>query len=178
MTIVYLETESIHDKIFDSFGVVIKTPESKPNLDNYYEVTWADYLPESIFSDMPFNCYMITKKVPPICHSMECIIGNSEAYINMGKSKSILFVAPSTIEQECDEAKIKAFLLQPGESVVINAGIWHFTPIPLDCDNPFLLILAKQNLQLNSEKVISLNETLVKVKELSNSYGILDRVNN
>ena len=124
------------------------------------------------FSNDPLLSFFETKKVQPICKSLLCIFNNSEAYINLGKSRLIVFVASSKGKFICDESSIRAFLIKPGQSVEISKGIWHFSPFPIDEDNEFLVMLGKKNVILGKNGEISLNPGEVIETNLENEYMV------
>ena len=171
MDIRFIEPTSLNEENFAPFGIIVDTPRTVPDLENAFEKTWLNYLSTGQFSGEPLICYIISKKAPVVCESMECLMNSWEAYINLGHSRTVIFVALSKSDGQCDEAGTRAFLLRRGQSVVIKEGIWHYMPIPLDEDNPFLMILAKDNLTVD-ESGVSLNLLTANEMRLSCSCRI------
>jgi len=155
---------------FKDFRHIIEKPNTKANIDNTYERYWHDFIDMSFFSKNPLVSYLETKKVLPLCKSLICFFYNSEAYINLGNSRLVIFAAPSKGKYICDEERIKAYLINPGQSVVISKGVWHFAPFPLDENNEFLAIVGKKNVLLDENGGIILNPSEVIETTLENEY--------
>ena len=80
-----------------------------------------------------------------------------------------MFVASSTSDSEPDIDDLKAFIFKPGHSPVVKKGIWHWAPMPLDCDNRFLLLISGDDM-LATEQGLGINTDSVLVKKLDCSY--------
>ena len=150
----------------------MQKPGDKPAIDSEYERYWHDSFPMGAFSREPLACYFETKKVLPVCPALESIRHNAEAYINLGRSRTVLFVALYEESDVCEEEKIEAFLLAPGTSVVINQKVWHFAPIPVDEDNLFLLMLGRKNIILNKDGSAEVDPDEIAVHELKQKVSV------
>jgi ureidoglycolate lyase len=154
---------------FRQFGYLIQKPAGEPDIENQYVRLWHDIVPFNLFSDDQCIGYFETKKVPPVCTVLESIIHNAEAYVSLGDSRLVLFVALPKNEKEPDESTVRAYLFQAGQSVIIKKGVWHWSPYPLDSDNPFLLMLGKSNL-ISTDKGLEGDPKEIVVVNLDKEY--------
>ncbi len=172
-----IELMSIHDEIFSKYGWILEKPCPSPTIETGHVRQWFSIAPMDGFLAEQSISYFETKKVPIECRSLECVFFDDEAYINIGESRSVLFVALPDRDggKAPDENSIKAFLIPPGVSVIVKHGVWHWSPYPVDCDNRYLLMLAGRVYKYRGEQ-LWVNEDYVVFKDLQNTYTIKDGI--
>lgn len=79
------------------------------------------------------------------------------------KSDSILFVGKS--ESDSAEIKeIKPFLLKQGDTVLMDPGIWHWVPFPVDTDRCVTQVIFKKATSETDCEVVELRKAVHLVK--------------
>lgn len=171
--IIYIELLSIDHHVFSDYGWILGKPDNMPTIETDYVRQWFSVAPMGGFSAPQSISYFETKKVPVICDKLECIFHDDEAYINIGTSQSVIFVAASQKGRgdEPNENEIKAFLVPSGVSVIIKSSVWHWAPFPVDHDNQYLLMLAERIYQYHEDR-LWINDDFVTFKELSHKYSV------
>lgn len=171
--IIYIDLLSISSSLFLDYGWVLTKPDEDPTIETKNVRQWFSIVPMDGFLAQQSISYFETKKMPIICDMLECIFYDDEAYINIGTSRSIIFVAAphKDNKNKPDEHTIKAFLIPPGVSVIIKRGVWHWAPYPVDHDNKYLLVLAERIYQHQNDR-LWVNENFVIFEELSCKYSV------
>lgn len=164
---------SIHSLEFVKFGWVLAKPDCGLTIETDHVRQWFSVAPMNGFQRKQTISYFETKKVPVECDRLECIFDDDEAYINIDDSRLVIFVALSKPDHDeiPDEGTLKAFLIPPGESIIIKKKVWHWAPYPLDHDNKFLLLLAERIYKYHGEELWINNEHVI-FKDLEEKYTI------
>ena len=168
-----LKPQKLTDGNFKPFGWVLKKPDQALDIESPYLRYWHNTVDLSNLGGLGMMGFMQVKRVPIICETLLILFHSIEMYISLDGKPCIVFVAPSKADnaKEPDLAAVKAFYIEGGESVIINEGIWHWSPFPLTEDADFGLGL-KNNVILQDGNDFSVDDNEILYFELPEAIGV------
>ena len=122
-----LEILKLTSESFKEFGQVVTTTGRTPDAGDE-AFGWYERIGSFKGIDEVSVSILECKKRPMVVNKLEYHVRTNEAVLPLGGEPAILVVAPAG---ELDESKMKAFLLEGDQGVVMNVGIRHFIPYPL-----------------------------------------------
>lgn len=131
-----LKVMNLTEDNFKEFGSVISIKNRKPD-DEDQKFGWYEKL--GFFKETPnisLNILKAKKRKFEI-DKLEYHKETPEAMIPMGGESVVVVVAP---EGDLDESKIKAFYINKNEGVMLDKGVRHFIPYPLEVDTECLIV--------------------------------------
>lgn len=131
-----LKVLELTNENFKDFGKIITTEGRKADGGDE-NFTWYEKLGLFEGIDNVSINVLTAKKRELILSKLEYHKETPEAIIPMSGEKVIVVVAPSG---ELDENKMKAFQVNENEGIIINPGVKHFIPYPLNMDTNCLII--------------------------------------
>lgn len=137
-----LKALNLDPSAFEPFGQAVALPAKMHEETDELVQHWRELAEVSFPKKTEVSIFQI-KKRKPLLEEMERHIATPEFLIPLD-SDIILALAPNEILTEIPVEKVSAFLVRQGEAVIINPGIWHSLPFPLE-ENVRYLSLAKKN---------------------------------
>lgn len=168
-----IKPEKLTDSNFKEFGAVVKKPERSFDFETPWLRYWHNTVDLSALEGAGQMGFMQMKRVPLICEKLLMLHRSIEMYLSLDGKPSIVFAAPGTVGSSAapDLDRIHAFILEDGEGVIVNAGIWHWSPFPLTETANFALGL-KDNIILQQGNEFSANENEILYFDIKPPIGI------
>ena len=118
---------------FKPYGWALMKPDRPIDIESPALRYWHDMVDLSNLGRLGTMGFMQMKRVPIACTTLQVMPNSIEMYLSLDGKPSVFFVAPGlgTAAAAPDEARIEAFILEGGASVVVQKGIWHVAPFPL-----------------------------------------------
>jgi len=145
--IIKIKVKRLTTKAFKPFGQAIMGPVEKPN---YKEGSWKSFFPVAK-AHLPQGelGWVITKKSKRemIVEGME---REPEIEIIWPTEKPIIQMVslPGNLKdhtEQPDVAKAKAFLVKPGQVIIMKPGTWHYAAFPADSKEVFYYFITKDH---------------------------------
>jgi ureidoglycolate lyase len=131
-----LKVMNLTEDNFKEFGSVINIKNKRPD-DGDQNFEWYEKLGSfKETQNISLNILKAKKRKFEI-DKLEYHNETPEAVIPMGGESVVIVVAP---EGDLDESKIKAFYINKNEGVMLNKGVRHFIPYPLEADAECLIV--------------------------------------
>ncbi len=168
-----LKPKKLTDDNFKPYGWVLKKPDREVDIEGPQLRYWHHTVDLSNLNGMGMMGFMQVKRIPIILDTLDVLFNSIEMYISLDAKPSIVFVAPgkSDSPKEPDFTAIEAFYMEGGESVIVDQGIWHWTPFPLTETADFALGL-KNNVILQDGNEFSVNDDEILYFTLPEPVGI------
>lgn len=131
-----LKVMNLTEDNFKEFGSIISIKNRRPDVEDQ-KFGWYEKL--GFFKEtqnISLNILKAKKREFEI-DKLEYHKETSEAIIPMGGESVVVVVAP---EGDLDESKIKAFYINKNEEVMLDKGVRHFIPYPLEVDTECLIV--------------------------------------
>ena len=140
-----LEVKKINKDDFSQFGSVFSIDNKKPN----HQEKDYDWWPDLVFLnkiDQPYGVGMsIVRKHAPSLRSAERHMKTQEFCMSLD-GDIIIVVGPANYPNEPTRlpklTQFAAFLIPEGEAVVLDPGIWHWVPFPIEKQTRFFVVFA------------------------------------
>jgi ureidoglycolate hydrolase len=118
---------------FKPYGWALMKPDRPVDIESPALRYWHDMVDLGNLGRLGTMGFMQMKRIPLSCTTLQVLPNSIEMYLSLDGKPSVFFVAPGskTGAAAPDEARIEAFLLEGGASVVVEKGIWHVAPFPL-----------------------------------------------
>lgn len=168
-----MKPEKLTDTNFKDFGWVMKRPERDFDFETHWLKYWHNTVDLSNLEGMGLMGFMEMKRVPIVCEKLLMLHNSIEMYISLDGKPSIVFAAPGKADnpRQPDISKLRAFILEDGAGVVVDKGIWHWSPFPLTEKADFALGL-KNNIILQMGSEFSANLEEIVYFDLEEPMGI------
>ncbi|MEI6875451.1 MAG: ureidoglycolate lyase [Spirochaetota bacterium] len=147
---------------FKPYGWALLRPDKPADIESASLRYWHDMVDLSNLGRLGTMGFMQMKRIPISCVTLQALPNSIEMYLSLDGKPSLFFVAPGDRSGKApDEARIEAFILEGGGSVIVEKGIWHVAPFPLSETSDFALglhntvILRKGDGFIVNEKEIS-----------------------
>lgn len=131
-----IKIQELTEENFKDFGQIIKIEGRKADGGDE-NFAWYEKLGLFEGIDKVSINILTAKKRELIIDKLEYHKETPEAIIPLGGNTVIALVAP---EGKLDESKIKAFIIKANEGIILNPGVRHFIPYPLNVDTNCLII--------------------------------------
>jgi ureidoglycolate lyase len=131
-----LKVMNLTEDNFKEFGSIISIKNRRPDVEDQ-KFGWYEKL--GFFKEtqnISLNILKAKKREFEI-DKLEYHKETPEAIIPIGGERVVVVVAP---EGDLDESKIKAFYINKNEGVMLNKGVRHFIPYPLEVDTECLIV--------------------------------------
>lgn len=118
---------------FKPYGWALMKPDRPVDIESPTLRYWHDMVDLSNLGVRGTMGFMQMKRVPISCTTLQSLPNSIEMYLSLDGKPSVFFVAPGLKAggPAPDEARIEAFILEGGASVIVEKGIWHVAPFPL-----------------------------------------------
>jgi ureidoglycolate hydrolase len=137
MTIKY---KNITHTNFARFGQLVKTPNTRPTAKSIDYKYWSDLAHYAIQGETEVGVCCVFRQPQAIVTGMERHVNTPEILIPIDAP----FIAPLLVEGD-GESQAQAFMVQPGQAVVINAGVWHGACLPVAEHQSSYFVIFKRN---------------------------------
>jgi len=167
-----MKTESLDDNNFKEYGWVMRRPDRKYDVANEQLSYWDNCVDLSNFTGNGLLGFLEVKRIPIEMTMMDLLAESVRIYLSIDRNPSIQFVALNDQEtNQPDLNTLKAFLLEDGDGVVINKGIWHWTPFSLTEKALFAMGL-KNDIMKMENGTYTVDDSKVKYFTLKESIGV------
>lgn len=168
-----IRPKKLTDDNFKPYGWVLKKPDKEVDIESPQLRYWHNTVDLSNLGDLGMMGFMQVKRIPIILENLDVLFNSIEMYISLDGKPSIIFVAPSKADnpKEPDLPALEAFYMEGGESVIVDQGIWHWTPFPLTEDADFALGL-KNNVILQDGNEFSVDDNEILYFALPEPVGV------
>ena len=158
---------------FREFGMMLTCPETAPDISVDDLEYWKRPLSLSNFEGNGELSFMRVKKREPSTGMLDMLPESAELYLSLDGTASVYFVAPSEDggTPAPDMKKLRAFIYSGRGGVLVNPGIWHWTPFPLARDADFFLGL-RNNVLIEKDGGVVQGEGQVIYHELREKVEI------
>ena len=148
-------------------------PSKELDIESHWLRYWHNTVDLSNLGGLGMMGFMQVKRVPILCESLLVLFNSIEMYISLDGKPSIVFVAPSKADnsKEPDLEAVEAFYIEGGTSVIVNEGIWHWSPFPLTESADFALGL-KNNVILQDGNGFSVDDNEILYFNLPEPIGV------
>ena len=123
---------------FDKYGKTVLLPSIKPTSENETYKFWSDIANYHIDGKTEIGLCTVYKQEKEVIKSLEKHNDTPEILIPIDAP----FILPLQLEGKED---LEAFVVNPGEAVVIEKGIWHGPCIPRHAPECTYFVIFKQN---------------------------------
>lgn len=134
---------------FAPYGTLLTRPPGPSTLERPDITYWHGTADLADLSASGVTGYLTAHQREAVLHSIERHNQTCEAFIPL-RGQSLFVVAPPG---EPDMALARTFLLEPGSSILLHKGTWHWAPFPLTPTADFLLLLRRETLNQDIEIV-------------------------
>jgi ureidoglycolate lyase len=168
-----IKAKPLTDENFKSFGWVMKKPNTPVEIETHWLRYWHETVDLSNLEGMGMMGFMQMKRVPIICEKLLILHNSIEMYISLDGKPSIAFVAPGDPKDsnKPDVEKLEAFILENGSSIIVNKGVWHWSPFPLTETADFALGL-KNNVIFRKGDGFDVDSNEILYYDLEEAVGI------
>jgi len=158
---------------FMPYGTMLSHPEQSPDIAGHDLDYWKLPMKLGNFTGNGELSFMRVKRRDIATGMLDMLPESAELYLSLDGGASVYFVAPPAAgdEQKPDIGKIKAFLYSGPGGVLVNPGIWHWTPFPLSHDADFFLGL-RNNVLIEEDGAIKQGENQVVYYELKEELEV------
>ncbi len=165
--------EKLTDSNFKDFGWVMKKPERNFDFETHWLQYWHNAVDLSNFTGDGLMGFMRMKRVPIKCEKLLVLYNSVEMYLSLDGKPSVVFVAAGKPggDMEPDLNTLRAFILEDGAGVVVEKGVWHWSPFPLSEHADFALGL-KNNVILQAGTEFSANNEEILYYDLETPIAI------
>lgn len=155
-----LVVEELTQESFKDFGVIISAENKAPNAEDDNFGWWEGLAGFTGIADVSINVLRAKKREFKV-DKLEYHKETPEAVIPIGGKAAVLVVAPAGV---LDEGKIKAFYLDGSKSVLLDNGVRHFIPYPIDGDADCVVVFKGST---------GANDLIME--QLSDTYEIVEK---
>lgn len=129
---------------FKSYGTVVTTSETEPTFEAINYKFWSDIAHYQIDGSTEMGICTVYRQPVNEITELERHQKTPEILIPIDDS----FVLPLLLEGRGDRG-VEAFLVDPGEAVVVNTGVWHGACIPLRKKECSYFVIFRKNTPLD-----------------------------
>lgn len=162
----------LSQEVFKPYGWVIMQGETEPDIANEQIEYWDDMADITSMGNMGSLGFMRVKRIPVKLGMLQLLHNSSELYITLDGNPSVVFVALSGHDENPDLSTLKAFLLENGQSIVVNKKVWHCTPFALTEKTDFALGLKNNVIIKNADGSFGVDLDTIVYSELKEEYTI------
>ena len=131
---------------FSKFGRVIEVPNSKPLVERENVKFWGTIATFKVDGEAEIGICVV-KKDSNILKFMERHVQTPEVIIPI-KGDFVLPVAISKNLDDRDEypkaEDVEAFYIRDEQALILNKGVWHYAPLPVENKASFFVIFKKE----------------------------------
>lgn len=132
--------ERIKENNFSTFGSVVILPNKEPTSEAADYKFWSDIAKYQIDGETEIGLCTVYKQKEDSVSGMERHLHTPEILIPVDSPFILpLFTDGSYVDQA------KAYIVKPGEAVVINKGVWHGACLPVDADKATYFVIFRRN---------------------------------
>jgi len=134
-----LITEPINETNFKTFGRVVILPQKDPTSQAADYKFWSDIANYKIEGETEIGLCTVYKQNEDSISGMERHLNTPEILIPVDSP----FILPLLIEGDyVDQAK--AYVVKPGEAVVIDPGVWHGACLPVGAERATYFVIFRR----------------------------------
>lgn len=151
---------------FKEYGWTMRKPERGADAENEQLSYWDNSIVLSNFTGNGVLGFLEVKKVPIELKMLDLLTESIRIYLSLDAKPSVQFVAlnePGTYRPVLET--LKAFILEGGEGVAIDKGVWHWTPYALTEKASFAMGLRGDIMSAEGGKY-TVDDTKVKYSSL------------
>jgi ureidoglycolate lyase len=122
----------LRDDNFTKYGMVMRRPSRAADVGNEQLSYWDNMIDFSNFTGNGVFGFLEVKRIPIELTMMDMLTESLRVYLSVDGNPSIQFVALHNAAANApDLSTLRAFVLENGDGVAIEKGIWHWTPFTL-----------------------------------------------
>lgn len=143
-----IKTQKVTKENFKKFGKLVTQPKGKPTSEGTDYRFWSDIVHYQINEETEIGICQVFLQARNIIAGMERHLHTPEILIPIDAP----FVVPLLLEGEKEE-KAKAFQVDLGEAIVVNAGVWHGACLPVrQKKSSYFVIFRRKTPYIDVEK--------------------------
>lgn len=135
-----INVEPINENNFTTYGSVVILPEKEPTSQSNTYKFWSDISDYYIEGDTEIGLCTVYRQDEDSISGMERHLRTPEILIPIDAP----FILPLLQEGHYVD-KMKAYLVKPGEAVVINKGVWHGACLPAGKNEATYFVIFRKN---------------------------------
>ncbi len=169
----HIKAERLSDDNFKAYGWVMKKPGRKADVENEQLAYWDNSVTLTNFMGNGVFGFLEVKRIPIELKMLDLLTDSLRIYFSIDAKPSIQFVAlneKGTLKP--DMKTLKAFILEDGDGVVIEKGVWHWTPFALTEKAVFAMGL-KNDIMTFSKGKYAVDDSKVKYHSLDESVTVV-----
>jgi ureidoglycolate hydrolase len=167
-----LKAKRLNDTNFKKYGWALRKPDRKVDIENDQLAYWDKSIDLSNFAGNGLLGFLEVKRIPIELKKMNMLPESIRVYISIDAKPSVQFVALNNLKtNKPDMDTIQAFILEEGDSVAIEAGVWHWTPFALTEKVKFAMGL-RNDILLENKGSYTVDESKVKYSDLDEPIGL------
>lgn len=125
---------------FAPFGTVLGRPAGEPTLERGDITFWHATGDLAGLEGSGVTGHLIAHRREPLLSQIERHVRTPEVFLALNGRSLFVVGMPG----EADPDTLRAFVIEPGEGVLLHPGTWHWAPFPLTPTATFLLVLRAQ----------------------------------
>lgn len=157
---------------FKPYGWAIMQGKEKPDLVKDQIDYWDNVADISNLNGLGTIGFMRSKKIPIELDLLYMMHDSIRMYITLDGNASVEFVALTGDDGKPDLSTLKAFLLEGGQSVIIDKKVWHCTPFTLEEKTDFAMGLKNNVMFKDKNGNLDVNLNTIVYYELEEKYTI------
>lgn len=168
-----IQATRIDDTNFKKYGRVMRKPERKADVENNQLAYWDNSFSLADFAEKGVFGFLEVKRIPVELTMLDLLTDSLRIYLSTDGRPSIQFVAlnkKGVFEPEMNT--LKAFILENGDGVVIDTGVWHWTPFALTEKAAFAMGLKNDIMSFSGGKY-TVDESKVKYFPLKEAVHVV-----
>lgn len=155
---VAIPVEALSPDAFAPFGSVLDVPSRAPDIETQNNRYWDGAVPFRT-SGVPQVGFLKAFWRPLVVPTMERHLSHTQGFIPLGARPAVFAVAPPGSDPIPDVTRMRAFLLDGTQGVMLHEGTWHHLIFPLVPEAHFALLL-QEGTKENDMHVVALTEAV------------------
>jgi ureidoglycolate lyase len=157
-----IKAVKLSDDNFNEYGMVMRKPDRAADVENEQLSYWDNMIDFSNFTGNGVFGFLEVKKIPIELTMMDLLTESLRVYLSVDGKPSIQFVALHDASANApDLSTLRAFMLENGDGVAIEKGVWHWTPFALTETAAFAMCL-RNDIMSAEGGTYTVDETKVK----------------
>jgi|GEM_PF-1820355 len=167
-----VKAQRLDDTNFENYGWAIRKPDRDADVENEQLRYWDNCADLSNFTGNGLLGFLEVKRIPVEMKMMDMLTESLRIYLSIDGKPSVQFVALNDpAANQPDMSTLQAFILEEGDGVVIDKGVWHWTPYALTEKASFAMGL-KNDIMSAKGGTYTVDETKVKYFTLEEPVGL------
>jgi len=157
-----IRAKKLDDTNFKKYGMVMRKPSRDVDVENEQLAYWDNMIDFSNFTGNGVFGFLEVKRIPIELKMMDVLTESSRVYLSVDGKPSVQFVAlHDAAANQPDLSTLQAFILEGGDGVAIDKGVWHWTPFALTETAAFAMCI-RNDIMSASGGTYTVDESKVK----------------